>query len=317
MKALIATDGSRDANAAAKLFASLPHSGDLEVHLLTVIYMPSNDAGSMAYSWIPDFIQSEEARARENFAKLQPLFSGEQVVTHQLICHGHVGHTITEEAKRIGANLIVIGAQGHSALERVLLGSTSDFVATQASCSVLAVRFERIPDGTQPIRVALAYDGSVPARRAIEQFVESSWGPKCDVHLLHVLPHASWFSRATAEEVEAARREGESLVNDAAERLRPSVSNVATHVLTADSIGQAITDFAAENSVDLVMLGDTGRSAISQLFLGSVSRYVLRHAGCSVWIARPHIETAEPTADSGQLPANGPVAANGQGGTNE
>ncbi len=287
MKALIATDGSRDANAAAKFFATLPHSGNLEVHLLTVIYMPSNDAGSMAYSWIPDFIQTEENRARENFDKLLPLFDGEQASTHQLICHGHVGHTITEEARRIGAKLIVIGAQGHSALERVLLGSTSDFVATQAVCSVLAVRVEHIPDGSQPIRVALAYDGSAPAQLAVEQFLESSWGPQCDVHLIHVLAqHSSMFSRASAEELEAARQQGETLVNEAAERLRPSVSNVATHVLTADSIGPAIADFAAENDVDLVMLGDTGRSAISQLFLGSVSRYVLRHAGCSVWIAR-------------------------------
>lgn len=286
MKALIATDGSHNANEAAKMFASLPHSGPLEVHILTVIYMPPDDSGGMAYAWLPEFIQTEEARAKEGFDKIAAMFVGDDVVTNHLICHGHVGHTITEEARRTGVDLIVIGAQGHSAIARVLLGSTSDFVATQACCSVLAVRSDKVPDTTSPIRVVIAYDGSEPAKLAVEEFVNSSWGPQCDVHLVHVLPHGSLFSRATSIDLEAARRDGQAMIESVSQRLKPLVSNVSTHLLEGDSIGQTITDFAEENGVDLVMLGDTGRSAISQLFLGSVTRYVLRHAQCSVWIAR-------------------------------
>jgi nucleotide-binding universal stress UspA family protein len=286
MKAMIATDGSHNAFEAARMFASLPHSGPLEVHILTVIYMPPDDSGGMAYAWLPEFIQTEEARAKEGFEKIAALFVGDDVVTNHLICHGHVGHTITEEARRTGVDLVVIGAQGHSAIARVLLGSTSDFVATQAGCSVLAVRADRVPDTSSPIRVVVAYDGSEPSQLAVSDFVKSSWGPKCDVHLVHVLPHGSMFTRATSVDVDAARAEGETLIRVAAERLAPSVANVTTHILEGDSIGQVITDFSRENGADLVMLGDTGRSAISQLFLGSVTRYVLRHAECSVWIAR-------------------------------
>lgn len=286
MKALIATDGSNNAFEAARMFATLPHSGPLEVHVLTVIYMPPDDSGGMAYAWLPEFIQTEEARAKEGFERIAALFVGDDVVTHHLICHGHVGHTIAEEARRVQADLIVIGAQGHSAIARVLLGSTSDFVATQACCSVLAVRSDKVPDTTSPIRVAIAYDGSEPSRTAVDEFVKSSWGPKSDVHLIHVLPHGSMFTRATSVDVEAARKEGQAMIEEVAQRLKPSVSHVATHILEGDSIGQVVTEFAQENGVDLVMLGDTGRSAISQLFLGSVTRYVLRHAECSVWISR-------------------------------
>lgn len=286
MKVLIATDGSHNAYEAARMFATLPHSGPLDVHILTVIYMPPDDSGGMAYAWLPEFIQTEEARAKEGFEKVAKLFVGDDVVTNHLICHGHVGHTITEEAKRAKAELIVIGAQGHSAIARVLLGSTSDFVATQACCSVLAVRSDKVPDTSSPIRVVIAYDGSEPAKLAVDEFVKSSWGPKCDVHLVHVLPHGSMFTRATAQDIDAARKEGQAMIEEVAQRLSPSVSNVATHILEGDSIGQVVTEFAEQNGVDLVMLGDTGRSAISQLFLGSVTRYVLRHAPCSVWIAR-------------------------------
>lgn len=286
MKALIATDGSHNAYEAAKMFAALPHSGLLEVHILTVIYMPPDDSGGMAYTWLPEFIQTEEARAREGFEKIALLFVGDEVVTSHMICHGHVGHSIAEEARRVNVDLIVIGAQGHSAIARVLLGSTSDFVATQACCSVLAVRADKVPDTTSPIRVVIAYDGSEPARLAIDEFLKSSWGPKCDVHLVHVLPHGSMFTRATSQDIAKARADGQTMITEVAKQLKPSVSNVSTHILEGDSIGLAITEFAAENGVDLVMLGETGRSAISQLFLGSVTRYVLRHADCSVWIAR-------------------------------
>jgi len=286
MKALIATDGSQNAYEAAKMFATLPHSGPLEVHVLTVIYMPPDDSGGMAYAWLPEFIQTEEARAKEGFEKIAALFVGDDVVTNHLICHGHVGHSIAEEARRANVDLIVIGAQGHSAIARVLLGSTSDFVATQACCSVLAVRSDNVPDTGLPIRVAIAYDGSEPARLAVDEFMKSSWGPKCDVHLLHVLPQGSMFTRATSQDIDGARTMGQAMVDEVAQRLKPSVSNVSTHILEGDSIGQTITEFAQDNGVDLVMLGETGRSAISQLFLGSVTRYVLRHAECSVWIAR-------------------------------
>jgi nucleotide-binding universal stress UspA family protein len=286
MKVLIATDGSENAYQAARLLARLPHSGPLEVHVLTVIYMPPDDSGGLAYSWLPEFIQAEEERAKEGFEQVAALFQDQQVVTNHLICHGHVGHMITEEAKRLAVDLVVIGAQGHSAIARVLLGSTSDFVATQAQCSVLAVRPDQTTDVPGPLKIAIAYDGSAPAEEALAEFAQASWGRQCVVHLVHVLPHASIFSQATAEQIDAQRKAGVELVQSAAAKLRGVVDDVTTHVFDGASIGEVITDFTQRTKIDIVILGDTGRSALSQLFLGSVTRYVLRHAQCSVWIAR-------------------------------
>lgn len=312
MKVLIATDGSENAFQAAKLLARLPHDGPLEVHVLTVIYMPPDDSGGLAYSWLPEFIEAEEERAHAGFARIAALFSGEEVVTEHLICHGHVGHMITEEASRLGVDLIAIGAQGHSAIARVLLGSTSDFVATQATCSVLAVRPDALaapaegtgdsqPDVSAvqrversgPLRIAIAYDGSGPAEAALAEFSQASWGRSCIVHLVHVLPHASIFAQVSADQLAAQRDAGHELLQTAATKLRSVADNVSTHVLEGPSIGESIITFAAQNEIDLIILGDTGRSELSQLFLGSVTRYVLRHASCSVWISRKR--RTEPT----------------------
>lgn len=46
--------------------------------------------------------------------------------------------------------------------------------------------------------------------------------------------------------------------------------------------GQAICDLAQTCGADLIVLGRRGHSGLSELFLGSVSNYVVHHAPCSV-----------------------------------
>ena len=53
---------------------------------------------------------------------------------------GRASKVILETAQRIGADLIVIGTHGTSALEHALLGSTSETVMRLATCPVYAVR---------------------------------------------------------------------------------------------------------------------------------------------------------------------------------
>ena len=47
---------------------------------------------------------------------------------------------LLEEAERLGADCIFLGAKGHSRIERLLLGSVSASVAARAACSVEVVR---------------------------------------------------------------------------------------------------------------------------------------------------------------------------------
>ncbi len=54
--------------------------------------------------------------------------------------------------------------------------------------------------------------------------------------------------------------------------------------------GRAICDLAASWEADLVMVGNRGRKGLSELFLGSVSNYVMHHAPCSVLVHHAHQE---------------------------
>jgi hypothetical protein len=50
-----------------------------------------------------------------------------------------------------------------------------------------------------------------------------------------------------------------------------------------------------------VVVGETPHSVLARLVLGSVSRYVLRHAQCSVWIARQSRSPSQSQQSSASL----------------
>jgi nucleotide-binding universal stress UspA family protein len=53
-----------------------------------------------------------------------------------------------------------------------------------------------------------------------------------------------------------------------------------------EHIGNGLVNFAKDNQCDLIVVGEKPQSTLGRALLGSVSRFVLRHAPCSVWIAR-------------------------------
>lgn len=74
------------------------------------------------------------------------------------------------------------------------------------------------------------------------------------------------------------------------ERLRSftdqaTATGVATEFTqTIGSPGRAICALAKTWAADLIVVGSHGRKGISELFLGSVSNYVMHHAPCSVLV---------------------------------
>jgi nucleotide-binding universal stress UspA family protein len=54
------------------------------------------------------------------------------------------------------------------------------------------------------------------------------------------------------------------------------------------SPGRKICEFAQSSGSDLIVIGHRGLSGLSELFLGSVSSYVLHRAPCSVLIEKQH-----------------------------
>ncbi len=78
--------------------------------------------------------------ARERLEELTRKTVGSAAAWESLVRMGHAYSEISDTAKAMGADLIIIATHGYTGLKHVLLGSTAERVVRHASCPVLTVR---------------------------------------------------------------------------------------------------------------------------------------------------------------------------------
>jgi nucleotide-binding universal stress UspA family protein len=128
-------DGSEDAEAALLGLAARAWPHGTTVHLITAVdqVMAGSGLGSSAGAQARDWIKRVNERS---VAKLRA--AGLDVST--LIADGDPRRILVDEAERLKADSIFVGARGLRGIQRLVLGSVSSAVATRAHCSVEVVR---------------------------------------------------------------------------------------------------------------------------------------------------------------------------------
>ena len=289
MKIILATDGSQYAEEAAWLLAHLPHSEKLELTVLFISNVPNLHGARNIAELMKRLEISDKEKAVSVFAHLKSIFEGANASLELVVGEGHVGTRIVHEAEVRKSDLIVLGAVGHSMFER-MFGSTSDFVATHARCSVLVVRPTGLKTAKRPIDVCIAYDESDASSVVFQQLAQFGWGVNTKMEVVSVVTIPFVYSEIAYEfdldEIKAIRREA---VDSAANQLRELSTWVETHVIESNHVGDGLVQFAKKKGSDIIVMGNTGGGMVSTFLLGSVSKYVLRHTACSVWIARKKI----------------------------
>lgn len=288
MKLLITTDGSKNAESAAQLVAKLPHEEHLEITILYANNLVDFHGVQTAAEVLVQCQEEDRKRGADSCLRIAKMFEGSNSTVTSKVVEGHPSVTIVQQAEELDVDLVVMGAVGLSRLERMLLGSTSDFVATHAPCSVLVVRPQLMEEiKLHEPRVCIAYDNSEPCKAAIDGFSHFAWVKKTAVDLLSIMPSPFIYSDIPIQIDRSASQQSAMLqLTSGAELCAKITPKVKTHLIECDYVGDGIVKFARDNSSDMVVLGDTGRGLLGRFFLGSVSRYVLRHAECSVWIGR-------------------------------
>ncbi len=290
MKILFATDGSEYAANAARVLAGLEAKEPIHLSVLTVSYLPDNLHSSVTQSWYPQWREAEEARINEHYQQLTSLLGKIDGSVHMMRREGVPSHEILVTAEEEQADLIVVGAQGHSTLSRVLLGSVSDNIATHAKCSVLVIR-ENADSNKQTEagfrNISLAFDGSQRAHAAADELLEFKW-ERSNIDIVSVAPIVDYLGSEYALQI-PLEAHSESLQASAVKLRQAFIDDgdqATTKLERASHVGEAIVHAAEGTGANLIVTGDSGHSAIGRFLLGSTSKYVLRHAPCSVWISR-------------------------------
>jgi nucleotide-binding universal stress UspA family protein len=168
-------------------------------------------------------------------------------------------------------------------------------------------------------RIAVAHDGSDPARAALELAFRIAAGTQAEVRLVHVLeepdpyPELAQVAPALERMVELAGEEWRERLAAEAARAPAGVA-ASAEVLVAARPAGALVEYLEANEVDLLCLGTHGVGGIKPVVLGSVSHHLLHHAPCSVLLTRGESPDRAPcvVAALDRSPLAAAVAAAGQ-----
>src|SRR5215470_314380 len=142
MKILLAVDGSEYGLTAVEEAARTPWPAGSVVRIVSVaeIPMPATTwvipmpVGNYK-EWERIFEERSVANTTEAMARFSEIAGAQTEITAKSL-KGDPKMAILDAAEHWGADLIIVGTHGYSALERLLLGSVSRAVASHAKCSV-------------------------------------------------------------------------------------------------------------------------------------------------------------------------------------
>ena len=134
MKILVAVDGSEFAEAIADAVIAQYAAQDFEIKVLHVLE-PTESCG---YPVLTPESQTKLGQELVDQVAKKLRAAGFRVSANVVI--GEARAAIIDSAKEWGADVIVVGSHGRTAIGRFLLGSVSSAVVRHAPCSVQVVR---------------------------------------------------------------------------------------------------------------------------------------------------------------------------------
>jgi nucleotide-binding universal stress UspA family protein len=311
MKILIAYDGSPCAEAALDDLqrAGLPRTAEAFVVSVTEVWLPppppsvyevveeateADSPAELRRDYVKDSPAVEEAqalaaRARE---RLRNNFPGWEVRAEGL--YGSPAHEVIRLADEWGPDLVLVGSHGHTALGRLVLGSVSQKVVTEARTDVRVAR-GRVEVEPAPVRIVVGVDGSPGSETAVEAVAARCWPQGSEARVVVVddplLPNpfgrlippvTRWIEESNRGEREWVQK----MADAAAKRLLPAGLTVSSAVVEGDPKRRLVEEAEAWGA-DCICVGSAGFSnRLERFLLGSVSAAVAVRAHCSVEVVR-------------------------------
>jgi len=245
-------------------------------------------------------VRELKSRSRARLHELCDQYAGHGVSMSCVLLNRQPDHSLTTQARAIGADLIVVGTRGRTGLERVVLGSVAERTVRHSDAAVMVARRCGLGDGGY-LRVLVPTDFSDHAERALNTAL-SLIGKDGAIDLLHCWRLPSALPSAWAPDMDAGSyvplREkliatvdewGAELVG----RYRSKCQKISFHHVEEAAVPGILHRFET-TAYDLVVMGSRGRRGLRRWLLGSVAEATVRHAPCSVIVVH---ETGEVSAE--------------------
>ncbi len=308
MKILIGYDGSECADAALEDLksAGLPKTTEALVMSLADVFLPppiNEEVDSTLPMYLPAGVRRAHERAERELklAESRAKRAAEQIrksfpawqVSHEALADSPAW-ALLRKADEWKADLIVVGAHGHSVLGgRLILGSVSQRVLYEASCSVRVARGRR-RNVESPLRLVIGVDNSSYSEAAVDSVYRREWPTDTEVRLLAVVdtvmaitPDPSqpsvikWIEVGNEDNWDQVRQ----IFEPSAAKLRSAGLNAAVMIRRGNPKDEIVEE-AEGWGADCIFVGAKGMRGVDRLLLGSVSSAVSARAHCSVEVVR-------------------------------
>jgi nucleotide-binding universal stress UspA family protein len=136
-KILQANDGSEPAFKAFALAVDVAERNGAELHMVCVEEIPP----------MPDAVEEVRQTTATAGRRFHSVVQRARVIAergnvplHPHVLAGHPVRTVVDLASELGADLLIIGATGHSAIYKRMIGSRADRIIHLSPCPVLVVK---------------------------------------------------------------------------------------------------------------------------------------------------------------------------------
>ena len=309
-RVLLATDGSPDAERAARAAADLSRRTGAELHVVHAWTHHVQAFGYPTLAWT-DYSYLFEREARKVLAaQVDGIEAAGVAVAEPHLLQGPPVDAVLDLCEELQPGLLVMGSRGLGPVGRLVLGSVTEGVAHHARVPVLVVRGEAWPPG----RVVVGDDGSEAARRAAEVGlgVGRLFGAKGLVVRAYrnpPQPIGGWSAEDRLR-LDGIRAEVEAGLGKRASSLAEAVG-VRPEIRAADGDATLALLVAAEDGDGrrtMICVGSRGLGVVGRIRLGSVSTNVLRAAAGPILVC-PTPREAAPRAGLAPGFAARPVGA--------
>lgn len=264
-KILVPTDFSKPSEYASKLASTIAKNSDSEVHLLHMIEIPTGiiDMGGGSNFSIPESMLYIR-KVRDKLINYKQKFFPENNSVKHSIRFQNPYEGIRDYGKKINADLIVMGSKGHTDLEEILIGSNTEKVVRNSEAPVLVTKKDG--DNFNPKNLIFASSFKPDKNKAFTRFLDFANNFDSKIHLLKI---------NTPQKFENTQKTKDRIQNFVSKH---NLKNYSINVYNDSSVERGILNYSNEINADVIALATHGRSGLSHIFNGSITKHLSKKA---------------------------------------
>lgn len=269
-KILVAIDYSFASINAAKYAVELAVDIQADIILFNVYQLPASSTHLASFLTLEEKHQNAELKLDAVKSELDILTQGKLDILN-LIKTGSFFNVLQETCEEINPDLVIIGSQGTTASERLILGGHAVHAMIHLNCAIISIPVKASYNKINKIALASEFENTVESIPVslITKLVNTLQAK------LYIV-HADKMGKGNLEAFYKSK-----IFQQTFDIPKPEI-----HFITVEKIDKGIMDFVEDNQIDLLIVLPKHRDSLQTLFHSSNTKQFVLH--CQVPVMTLH-----------------------------